>query len=249
MSSIIASELIAYLCANLPEEDVSPGGGGIDATDIVSMSQLAAPDKVAFTSDTVGDVRTVTITGRDATGVMVSEVVNLNGTTRVVSANIYDRIAKVVLSAGDANKVVTMTRNDVGTYTSLCILGKNIVHARMLFINAISGPSPVTRYAKMFWRNTNPTLTLLSAQMTLTADPQAVTQMGCATSLNDTDSIANRLAAPAGITFVGVNVSQNLPTGLLPSGSQVGVWISQSLAAGNAAFKNTFTTQLVGATI
>lgn len=120
----------------------------------------------------------------------------------------------------------------------------------MNFRNAASAASPVSRYEKMFFKNKNASLTLQSASVQLLADPSGVLQSGIAASTNDSLSVANRLAVPGGISFVGVGVSQNVPGGgTLPAGSYIGVWILQALAANNAAIRASFTEQLTGTTV
>jgi hypothetical protein len=121
----------------------------------------------------------------------------------------------------------------------------------MKFRNAFSTTSIQDRYEKVFWINKNASLlTLQSATVQLAADPSGILQTGVAATLNDSVSLSNRLGtAPGGISFVGVGVSQNVPTGVLPSGSVCGIWILQALAANNVAINASFSLQISGQTV
>ena len=119
----------------------------------------------------------------------------------------------------------------------------------MLFQNAASESGAVARYEKIFWKNTNGTLTLNSAQITLTVDGSGKINIGLATAVNDTGSVADRKSAPGSVSFVGVSTAQNVPGDALAAGTAIGVWIKQSLGANDAAQKASFTTQLSGTSV
>jgi hypothetical protein len=245
--SILTTDLIAYGCASRPTDDVSTTGGAIDATTRPVFTQFGANAKLSLTSDGT-DTRNVTITGRDAGGAYITETVALTNAVEVLSANTYERILSVIAASSSGTRTVTCKQGSGGSV--IATIPVNEVGFYAMFINAASDPSVIkTRYEKLFWKNTNGSLTLTSSQVTLTADPSAVTQMGIAGSLNDSATVANRLAAPGGITFVGTGVAQNVPNSQnLTSGAGIGVWIKQTLAAANAALRSTFTTQLSGNT-
>jgi hypothetical protein len=127
-------------------------------------------------------------------------------------------------------------------------LPPNTLSRSALFRNSASGASATDRHEKVFWRNDNTSLALLDAIVTLTADPDARLMIALATSQNDSGSVANRLTAPPGLTFVDDNVDLNVPGTNLGPGSAIGVWIRQTLPANDVAHDTTFTLQIRGTT-
>lgn len=244
---IAATDLKFFQSANNPEDDAGVSGGAIATAGIVEFTDIAATDSITMISDGV-DTRTVTVTGRLASGAIDSEALVLNGATRVVGVKLFERILKIVLSASDAARTVTVTRNNTPTFTVIATLGPNITSSRRLFYNSASAASQKIRYEKSFAKNTHATLTLNSAILKLTADPSATIRIALATAKDDVGSVANRLTLPAGLTFVDDNVIANVPTGLLNAAEAIGVWIEQTLAANAAPVKSTFSIELSGTT-
>lgn len=244
--SILVSELILYNAANMPTDDTSLCGGAVSTLGRPVFTQFSVNAVVAVLSDGA-DTRTVTIVGRDTTGMQVTTVLTLNGTTEVVGAQIYERILSVTLSAASLTRTVTIRQGAGGSTMATIPIGETAVNA--LFINAASASSPQTRYMKTAWRNTNSSLTLTSGNVQLNADPSGKIAQGVATAIGETGTVSNRTVAPVGVTFVGVGTNQLIPTtGDLTSGSAIGVWWRQSLLANDAAQKNTFTAQITGNT-
>jgi hypothetical protein len=241
--SILATELIAYGSASLPTDDTSTSGGAIDGTRRPVFTQLTANAVIAAVSDGA-DTRTLTVTGRNAAGAVVSDSGALTGATEKVLTVTFERVQKIEMGTTDAARTVTVKQGSGGT--TIATIPPNEIGFYALFLNSSSAASTQTRYEKIFWKNTNGTLTLNSAQVTLTADPASKINIGLATAINDTGSVANRTTAPASVTFVGLSTAQNVPGGVLAAGDKIGVWIKQSLASNDAAQKNTFTTQLNG---
>jgi hypothetical protein len=230
----------------MPQDDASTSGGAIDTAAIVDDMVLAATDSLKVKSSAAGDGSgtTMTITGRDATGAIVSENHPLNGTTAVTFANSLERILKAVMTGTTTVGIVTIYRSDGTTPVVAIPIGKTTV--RRFFYDSASASGATTRYEKMFWKNEHGTLTLLSATVTLTADPSAKIKMGLATSVDDTGSVANRVSAPGGVSFVDDSVAQTVPGSALAAASKIGTWIEQDLLSNDSAYKSTFTTQLAG---
>jgi len=109
--------------------------------------------------------------------------------------------------------------------------------------------SPVTFYDKMFWKNKNTTFAAIAPVYRLTADPQAMIQQGIHTSIDDSATIANRLTAPGGVSFVDDNVDQTGPDLAGGNTHAQGLWIQMTVPSGHAATKSTFTTQITAGTI
>lgn len=242
--SITAAELIAYASANLPTDDVSTTGGAIDATRRPVFTQISSAEKLDFASS-AADVRNVTIVGRDSTGASISETIALNGTTTVTTVNTYARILSVNAASANANTVTCKGHTSATTFASIF---PNEVGFYMLFQNAFSAGTTETRYEKFFWKNTDATLTLTSSQITLTVDSTGLLSVGCAPSVSDSATVANRLSVPASVVFVGLSTAQNVPGGNIAAAAAIGVWVKQALGINQAAQTNPFTTQLSGNT-
>lgn len=239
-----ASDLIPFLSANHPEDDASTTGGARSAVERPLDSQFSATAAAALVSTNAADTMNVTVRGRDAAGEIVSEVIALNGTTEVVTTQTYERILTVVLAAGPAG-TVTLRQGAAGTARHTFAPAET--GARIFFIGAVADAvAAESRYEKYFWENAHATESLLGAQLQLSADPQANYQVGVAATIDDTVTVANRLAAPAGITFVDDAVDQAVPGTDLAALTAVGHWVRQDLTAAEAAGKDTFTTQLSG---
>jgi len=241
--SIVAAELIAYGSASRPSDDVSAAGGAIDLTDRPTFTQLTANAVIAAVSDGA-DTRTLTVQGRNAAGDVVTDVITLTGAVEAVGGVTFERILTLTLSAGSASRTVTVKQGAGGaTRATLAI---NQVSATAFFRQSSSAASQKIRYEKFFWKNTNATLSLTTAQVMLTADPDARIRIGAAPSKGDSASVATRLTAPSSVTFVDDSVAISVPTGSLAAGEALGVWVEQDLPATDPAHKSTFTTQLSG---
>lgn len=252
--SIVASDLQLWLSVNNPEADATNSGGAIQDDAHASggirgeFVDISATGTVEVLSDGV-DTRTVTVTGRLASGAIDSEAIVLNGTTFVAGTKSFERILKAVLSAKDAARTVTLRKasDDV----TIATLGVNVIAVRRLDYDAASAAATKIRYELIYLKNKHGTLTLNSAAAKLTGDPQARVKIGVKDTKGDVTLISDRVQAspPTGIqggSFVDDNVSVTLPTGILAAGERIGVWLEQNLPGSDPAFKNTWTVQLAG---
>jgi len=103
-----------------------------------------------------------------------------------------------------------------------------------------------TYYAKLFWKNTNSTNALLSAQVSESADPSGVFTHGLATAVNDSGTTTNRQTAPGGVTIDGT--AKNVPGTDLGATAAIGLWLAMLLATNNVALRSTYTSQIAGST-
>ncbi|MDH5394500.1 MAG: hypothetical protein OEY11_15050 [Gammaproteobacteria bacterium] len=247
--SILQTELKKYAAASRPEDDASLSGGARDAACTLDVTQMAADDVLRAVSDAAGDTtQTLTITGRNAAGEIVTDPIALNGVTPVAGAVTFERVIKAVLSAACAGNV-TLERN-TGPNDDVVIIPAGMTDATALFIGAASEAAQTVRYEKEFWRNESAeSLTLNDAKIQLTADPSASVKIGVATAKDDTVSVANRLTAPGGVTFFDDAVEVNVPGNALALNESIGVWIELTRDAGAASLKSSYTTQLAGTSI
>lgn len=242
--TLTASDLIAYACANHPTDDTSLGGGGIDSTIRVAFTQLVVDDEVEAFSSSGSDTSVLTITGRKADGTFTSLGLTLTGTTAVASVIQFSVIYSVTY-AGPAVGVLSLRRSPNGA--TICIVPAGEKGISMLFANAVSAVAQTIRYDKFFWKNVNGLTSLLTGNVRIISDPDSRMRQGIALAVNDSVTIANRLTAPAGITFVDDNIDQAIPGGgTLPAGSAIGVWVELTLPATDSEHKSTLTMQISG---
>jgi hypothetical protein len=244
--SIAASDLVLYNSANMPADDSATSGGAIDPLRRPDFTQMSVTETVRIVSSAAGDTtQTVTITGRLADGTIASETLNLNGTTVVTSSNTYERLLKAEMSA-TATGTVTVARTTGPTTIRVIPIGERGFLA--VFRQDASDPSSQKDYfVKVFWKNTHSTLTLTSAVVKENADPSTDISFALAAALDDSGSVANRVTSP-GLTFNSSD--KNVPNSQnLTHGSAIGTWLNLTLAAGAAALKSTYTTELDGQTV
>jgi len=244
--SILNTDLIVLGPASRPESDAVASGGAIDPDYRPTFVDIVAVDNIEVLSSSAGDTTQVlTVKGRNAAGAFISENINLNGTTQVVSTNLFERILSVSLGT-DCAGIVTVRRATGDTLIGTIPIGERGFYAN--FIKSVSAAAPVSRYEKIFWKNAHATLTLNDAKVTLTADPSARIMIALAASKNDSGSVANRLATP-GLTFSDDSVELAVPADTLEAGSAIGTWIEQALQASDSPFKSTFSTRLNGTSV
>lgn len=243
--AIVATDLVAYASANMPNDDVSTSGGAIDTLRRCDFTQMAANDTVRIVSSNAGDTtQTVTITGRLASGSIASETLSLNGTTVVTSVNTYERLLKADMSA-TATGTVTVARTTGPTTIRAIAPGERGFMA--IFRQDASDPSTTQQfYCKFFWKNTHGSLSLLSAQVVQNADPAGKITHALDASVGASTSVANRKTTP-GFTFD--DTAKNVPGTDLASGAAIGVWLNLTLAAGDTPQKTSYTTELDGQTV
>lgn len=253
--SVLASDLVAYAAANMPNTDSATNGGAIDATRRCDFTQMAANDTVRVVSSASGDTtQTVTIRGRLASGAIAQEVLSLNGTTVVTSTNTYERLLSADLSA-TATGTVTVARTTGPTTIRAIPPGERGFMA--IFREVASDPSVVkSYYGKFFWKNTNGSLALTSSIVQQSADgtglspPSGVTHLPAAT-VNDTATQTNRVTAPNAVDTLDPDTFDDTDKtiGTLGSGQAWGVWLRLQLPAAQGPLRTTYTAQLSGQSV
>jgi len=248
---ITSSDLVWYGSLNMPEDNSSTTGGDIDEEVKISFTDLAANDNVTVISSAGGDTMNITITGLLVDGTLDTDVITLNGTTRVLGAKTFERILKITLASA-ATGTVTVTRDNATTYTTIATLEPGILEVRSLFYNAsaeANGGSSRDYYEKVFVKNEHGSLTLNSATIVEFSDPGAVITFDLEDAKNSDNSTASRLnTAPTSMLSSFSNSDKTVPDGYLEAGSYQGIWLKLTLASGTVASKNTYSLHLTGTT-
>jgi len=249
VASIVAADLVAYHSATQSDADAIAVGGAIDTLRRPDFTQISANDDIEVISTSASDTQNCTITARAADGTITSQTAALTGTTAKIfstmgASGVVERVLQVEL-ASVAIGTITVRRSVAGATLRAIPIGER--GFSMVFRKTASDPvSTVNYYAKIFWKNTNGTNALLSAQVSESADPAGVITHGLAASVNDSGTTTNRQTAPGGVTFAGT--AANVPGTDLASGAAIGTWLNMTLAGGAAAIRNTYTSQLAGST-
>jgi hypothetical protein len=243
---IVATDLVMYHAADRPEDDVSSSGGAIDTAARPLEAQFSAAALPEIVSDNAGDSMNVTIDGRDAAGVFITETNALNGVTEVLFAASFERILNINIASAPAG-TVTVAQGASGTVRHT--FNPAETDAAILFQRAASDPSLTkTRYEKVFWKNEHGSLALTDAEVTLITDTSNLYEIAVSDSIDDTEAVTDREDAPSGESFVDDDVAAPVPGGDLGFGEAIGVWVKQTLGAGAAPAKTTAEVQLAGNT-
>lgn len=245
--SVVAADLVAYHAATQSDTDVGAVGGAIDLLRRPDFTQIAANDDIEALSSSAADTtQTVTITGRTASGAIVSETKTLTGVTAIIfsTLGIVERVLTVELSATCAG-TVTVRRSVAGATLRVIPIGERGFSAIIRKATSLTSGG-VDYYAKFFWKNVNATFALLSALVSESADPTGLITHGLAASVDDSGTAATRLTAPAGVSFAGTAAA--VPgTDLAPT-TAIGVWLKLALAINNAPINSSYTSQIAGST-
>jgi len=90
--SVVASDIVVYASQNMPQDDLSTAGGAINSGIRLVFTDIETNSVISAYSDDNSDSGTLTITGRDAAGIIVSENIALSGTTTVSGSQVFERI-------------------------------------------------------------------------------------------------------------------------------------------------------------
>lgn len=126
--SVLPSDIELYGSASMPEADALTTGGAVDFTKKITFADLTANGSVNVVSSSVSDTATkCAYYGRDATGVIVNETLNLNGTTPVVGTKTLERLLYAATSGASAGGPVsnpggTTAVGDVSLYSNTAII-------------------------------------------------------------------------------------------------------------------------------
>lgn len=252
--SVVATDIVLYGSASMPESDSGAAGGAIDLTTRVVPDSASLfntlEDTVDVVSDNAGDTtQTVTIYGRNAAGQQVSEELELAGTTPDTGATEFERIEKIVVDGAHAG-TITVSKGTGGN--KIVDIESGVLTIRRPFIGVsadAAGGSARTFYEKIFVRNNNADNALLSAQIAEETDAESQLEFAVEDAQDDSGTSTNRITAPAGITGDGFSSNaKSIPGADLAPESAIGVWLKLALPAGDPATKTTYTLEISGST-
>lgn len=136
--SVVPNEVIIYGSANMPEADSVTVGGAVDLTKRVSFYDIAATGTFDVVSSSASDTATkVQVTGRDATGTVVTPAaITLTGTT-VLTASFggqsFERLLAGVITGGAINTLTnpggTTAVGDVAVMSNTKVISAHTAQA------------------------------------------------------------------------------------------------------------------------
>ena len=261
--SIVSTDIVVYGAANVAENDSDAHGGAIstskryifgDATLVNNPAASGGDGTLRYygTNDS-GTGVVITVYGRNVGGSLVSETGTL-GNSGVVQTGtqVFERILKIVTDAHDHDILVIEPNSSAEVVT----IESGVTEVRRPFYNVSSDPnSEKTFYEKAFVKNNHATLNLLGASfIDGGGDSNGYITFALPTSVNDTESVTNRVTAPTGTGSDGFSASTktlntNVGSADLDAGDAVAVWMKMTLPQNAVAGKDTWTLQVSGSTI
>src|SRR5258705_13182718 len=98
--SVLKSQLKIVGSANMPDSDGATTDGAVNFAKKVVFVDITPTGLLDYVSASASDTAVVlTVSGRDSTGVIVTEAKTLTGTTKVAGSQSFERLLKV-LSTG-----------------------------------------------------------------------------------------------------------------------------------------------------
>jgi len=93
------SDLPSDICfvgsANMPDADGATTGGAVNFATLINLNDITPTGTMDYVSSSASDTAvTITLSGRDSTGVIQSEVKTLTGTTPVTGSQSFERLMK-----------------------------------------------------------------------------------------------------------------------------------------------------------
>lgn len=248
--SIVASDIKVYGSVNMPDDDSSTNiGGAVDTTKKIEFTDIAPTGTVEALSSAAGDTtQTLTIVGRDASGVLQTETKTLTGATPVAFTTALERILKMTLSGTCTG---TISIREVTGGEVLATMEPGILIIRRPFYNAqVPAGGTAKYYEKIFFKNSHATLTLTEAKIQKSADALGKVAFGMEAALGGSGTNGagnNRQVAPTAIAFSGADQdvanSKNHTAGTVQ-----GVWLELTLASTDPSLKSSFTMRETGIT-
>lgn len=250
-----AADLVAFASVNMPDDDTALNGGAIDLKRRCDFTVMAANDTITAISDNAGDTQNLTIEARSASGAVVSETKALTGVTGIDFSTLgtVERILKAEL-ASDAVGSITVERGTAAAPgDDIRIIPPTERGFLRMFRKSASESAAESRYEKFFWKNTHGTEALNAAHVDQSADPTAKFSHLIAAAKDDSATSANRKTVPNVADTLDPDVfddtDKNVPGTDLLAGEAIGTWVEQALLADDAAFKDTYTSELEGTSV
>ena len=246
--AVSSSDLVIYVAANMPEDNTSTAGGAIDSGVRATFDDPTSAAQLKVYSSSASDTgRTMSLTGRNAGGSIISETISLNGTTEVTSSNTYERVLVGGIDAA-AVGIVSLSGNGINKIADIPV-GETGFRRPFYDTTAEIG-SANTFYEKIFVRNNNSGGSTLNNASVIEVSSGLYAKIAFALedSKQSSQTISNREAVPTGVTGGFAAGPSGMVGDELAAGDYQGMWLKLSLGAGDAATNSFYEVQVSGTT-
>jgi hypothetical protein len=243
--SVTSQDIAIYTSQNMPQDDTSIAGGSINSGIRVVFTDIVSTGVISASSNSASDSGTLSIVGRDAAGVILSENISLSGTSDSIGVANFERILSCQLDSASNGTVSISGTQLVGNIFPTESGFKRVFYDATA--NDGGGPDK-TLYEKVFVKNNNSTTALQDGFISeVSTGLYSIIEFGLEKSYGYNESVVNRLTAPTGVTSYGDNSSGVADTNLGPLDAQ-GVWLKLFLAAGTSSTNSFYRLQVQGTT-
>jgi len=190
----------------------------------------------------------LTITGRNAAGIIVTDTLTLAGTSARSGVGLvaFERILRLSLNVAPSGIIqVTNCAATPAPITNIPAGVKNVYRPFYDVAADVTGGDNRVFYEKIFVKNTNGSLALTNCTISEIADPSNNLTFALENNKGGTQTVTSREIAPTGCSsFVSTSVAPE--NNYINSGETQAVWLKLSLNAGTAASKTTYTLRVAG---
>ena len=261
--AVTASDLVVYGSATMPTGDVALPGGAIDTNVKMTFTDMSQTTGLVVSTDGIVDDFTVTATGRDYAGSIVTDSFVVSTTlARVTGTSVtqFERILRLCVTAGSHTGIITIEEDDGPTFTSIGTMENGVNNIYRPFYGASSSASAAkTYFEKVFVKNNSASNALLAGIISESGEVDLGTDkitFDLSSSGNDNGtSSGNRLSPPQNSLILSgdqstgfTNTAKNVVGTDLGIGSGQGIWLKMSLGAGATARNGSWVVEINGST-
>mgnify|MGYP000088395608 CR=1 FL=1 len=120
--SVTSQDIAIYTSQNMPQNDTSIAGGSINSGIRVVFTDIVSTGVISASSSSTSDSGTLSIVGRDAAGIILSENISLSGTSDSVGEANFERILSCQLDSA-SNGTISIS----GTKSVIILLIINVI--------------------------------------------------------------------------------------------------------------------------
>ena len=246
--SVVNTDLVIYTASNMPENNTSIVGGDINSGIRASFDDPSSSSTIIIYSSSDTDTsQNLTLVGRAVGGTIISESLVLNGTSNVNSVYTYNRILTASLDAIAVGNI-TVSGNDVNKITDIPVGESGF--RRPFYDATASADTAKTYYEKVFIKNNSVTSDLSDAiALELDRGISAKILFGLEDTKKSNQTIANREAAPTGITGGFGAGPSGIMNNILSPGDYQGVWFKLNVDANEASINSFYEIQVSCTTV
>ncbi len=250
--SLASGDLVFYGSANMPTASGTTTGGAIATTTLVvfndaTLANTPDGDGVirALSSSASDNSQVLTITGRNAAGIIVTDTITMGGTVAHSGSVVFERLLRLHLDVAGSGTIAGRQSSNNKPITDI---PAGITDVRRPFYDvaadATGGDNRIF-YEKIFIKNTHATLALTNAQVTETSDPSGKLAFALENNKGGTQTTSSREVAPTGCSSFDSS-AKNPENSYLNALETQSVWLQLTLNAGTAAAKTTYGLQIAG---